>query len=204
MTEYLLALVPQYGVYLVSLVVFLGALGIPLPTSIIVLTSGGLAATGDLSLLPLFCATLGAFIIGDQLAFSIGKGAGPHWLEKLRTKRRIGAVVERSERLYNRHGLLAILMSRTVVSPTGPYIAYLSGIWGMARLRFGCVAAIGALIWTSAYLSLGFLFTGNIPEISDLVASILMVGVAAVLTLFFGLWLWVAWRRFEASDEASP
>lgn len=197
LTDWLLALVPDYGLYIITSIVLIAALGIPLPSSVIALTSGGLAATGDFALTQVLLAIFSAYVAGDQIAYTLGGFAKPEWLERFRASRRLGALVRRSEALYDRHGLLAILLSRTVVSPTGPYMAYFCGIRKMKRTRFTVMALIGAAIWTTTYVMLGYLFAGNLPQMSNLVASFLMTGLAAIFTLGFATKLILAWRRFE-------
>lgn len=197
LTDFLLALVPQYGLYIVSIVVFLAALGIPLPSSIVVLTSGGLAATGDLVLAQLLATTLLAYVVGDQIAYYLGRIAGPSWLEKLRSKKHIAPAVQRSETLYRKHGVMAILLSRTVFSPCGPCIAYLSGISRMQPALFFMTAFIGAILWTLIYTTLGFAFAGQVPEMSKLVTALLLVSIALFVTICFAIWLAFAWWRFQ-------
>ena len=73
MTDLLLALLPTYGLFIIAGITIIAALGIPLPSSIVALTSGGLAATGDLVLLEVLLTTFFAFAVGDQLAFTMGR-----------------------------------------------------------------------------------------------------------------------------------
>ncbi|RVU85900.1 DedA family protein [Leucothrix sargassi] len=198
MTDLLLAFATDYGLYVVASVVFLAALGIPLPASVIVLTSGGLSATGDILLIELFVWTLTAYVLGDQSTYQIGKMVGPNILDKLSGHKRLAPVVTKSERFYEKYGLLAILMSRTIISPCGPYVAYISGAWEMDRLRYTLTALAGAAIWTSVYIALGYTFAGNVPEISDLMASIMLVSLAILFTLGFGFKLAMCWRDFKS------
>lgn len=200
MTDFLLALVPDYGLYIVVAIVFVATLGIPLPSSVIALTSGGLAATGDLVLGEVLLATFCAYVIGDQLAFTLGSRVKPESLDRMRSSPRVGPMVHRSESFYCKHGLMAILLSRTLVSSIGPYIAYFSGALKTPRVRFSVMALTGAAIWTGVYVMLGYTFAGNLPQISDLVASFIMAGIAAVITIAFAVKLTMAWRRFEAEE----
>ncbi|NBT33764.1 MAG: DedA family protein, partial [Rhodobacteraceae bacterium] len=50
MTDTLLALVPTYGVWLIFGSVLLSCFALPIPSSILVMTAGGFAASGDLVL----------------------------------------------------------------------------------------------------------------------------------------------------------
>ena len=59
MTDWLLALVPQYGLWLLAATTFFSCLALPFPASIMMLTAGGFVAAGDLALLPTFAAAAG-------------------------------------------------------------------------------------------------------------------------------------------------
>ena len=196
-TETLLAFATDYGLYVVSIVVFLAAIGIPLPSSILVLTSGGLAASGDLSILQLFLWTIVAYTLGDQTAYQIGKGAGPHLLDKLSSYKRISSTVQKTEQIYQQYGVFAIILSRTVISPTGPYMSYICGAWEMKRLQYSIAALLGSSIWACVYIMLGYTFAGEVPEISDLMTSIMIVGIAVLFALGFGLKLHFSWKKFK-------
>ena len=69
MTDWLLALVPQYGVWLLVACTFLSCLGLPIPASILMLTAGGFVAAGDLSLTGNVAAALGGAVAGDQAGY---------------------------------------------------------------------------------------------------------------------------------------
>lgn len=197
MTDTLLAFATDYGLYVVAIVVFLAALGIPLPSSILVLTSGGLAATGDVSLFQLFACTVVAYAMGDQTAYHLGKVAGPNLFKKLAKHKRLASAVDKSEQIYRKYGVFAILLTRTVISPCGPYIAYICGAWSMNRLQYTLAAALGSSIWAFTYMMLGYTFAGSVPEISDLMQSALLVGLATLFALGFGFKLALSWREFK-------
>lgn len=197
MTDIVLGLIPQYGLYIVFAVVLIACIGIPLPSSVLVLTSGGLAAAGDLEIWQVVLSTLAAFTLGDQLAFNAARYFGPNLLTRLRSSHRLAPLVHKSETMLNKHGTLAVLLSRTVFSPTGPFVGYVSGAHKMGWLSFSVAALTGAMIWTLSYAMIGYLFAGNLPQISNLVASMLVVGVAFICTMAFSIWLLRAWHRFE-------
>ena len=50
MTDWLLGLVPQYGIYLLAAGTFSSCLALPFPASILMIAAGGFVASGDLSL----------------------------------------------------------------------------------------------------------------------------------------------------------
>ena len=198
MTELILGLIPTYGVYIIAVVVMLACFGIPLPSSILVLTSGGLAAAGDLSIWSILAVTFVTFVVTDQIVFNSARFMGPSLLTKIRSRKRFAPLVDKSEALLEKHGLLAVFISRTVVSPVGPYVGYVSGALKMKWHSFSMVSAASAALWTLTYSMIGFLFATKLPEVSDLVASMLIVSVATLCAICFAIWVALAWRRFEA------
>ena len=83
MTDWLLALVPQYGLWLLAGVTFLSCLALPIPASILMLTAGGFAAAGDFDLWQALGASCCGAILGDQLGYGLGRGIGPSVLARL-------------------------------------------------------------------------------------------------------------------------
>lgn len=197
MTEYVLALIPTYGVYVIFLVVLIACTGIPLPSSILVLTAGGLAASGDLEIWQVLAAGILGFLVGDQLTYNLAKYFGPNLLVRARSFQRVKPLVDKSENLLEKHGAVAIFLSRTIFSPMGPFVGYISGALKINWALFTIVALFAATIWTSIYGMMGYLFAGNLPQISSMVASMLVVGVATLIAIALFIQLFLAWKKFE-------
>ncbi|WP_336055071.1 DedA family protein [Nitratireductor sp. CH_MIT9313-5] len=205
MTEIVLGLIPVYGLFVIFVIVFLACTGIPMPSSIVVLTAGALAAAGDLALWHVLLVVICAYLLGDQITYNAGRMWGPALIARLRRRKRMRPAIERSEALLEKHGSLAIFISRTVLSQAGPYVGYVSGSLEMGWRKFTAMAVPAAVLWTLAYALLGYMFAGELPKVSDLVAAMLLVGAASLSALAFAVWIALLWRRFEASDEeAAP
>ena len=82
MTEWLLALVPTWGPWLLAACTYLACLALPVPASILLLAAGGFAAAGDLSLVAAISATLAAAFLGDQTMYAVGRRGGAGLLEE--------------------------------------------------------------------------------------------------------------------------
>ena len=76
MTDWLLALVPQYGLWLLAVTTLLSCLALPLPASILMLSAGGFAASDDLILWEVVGAALAGAIAGDQIGGTHRRFAG--------------------------------------------------------------------------------------------------------------------------------
>ena len=183
MTDVILALVPDYGVFLVFGVVLLACLAVPLPASVLVLTAGSFAATGDLSLGTVFLAATVAYIAGDQLAYGLARKIGPSVLGFFERSERTAPVVEKSKNLLSRRGALAVLISHTILSPTCPYVSYLSGAGGLNWWSFTLSALPGALIWTATYVGLGYTFATQLEQVATILSNFFGVVLAGCVAL---------------------
>jgi membrane-associated protein len=198
MTATLLVLLPLYGPWLILGSVLLSCLALPVPSSMLVMVAGGFAASGDLVLWQVALAAFAGFVLGDQAAFQMARAGGPPLLARLRARGRIGPVIDKAEGLLDRHGLRAVLISRTVASPLGPYVGYLSGALGLRWAGFTATAMLGAAIWSGAYAGLGYGFADRISDIGGLMTNVFGVIVAVALLVTTGWWMRRSWRAAKA------
>ncbi|MFP5480820.1 MAG: DedA family protein [Alphaproteobacteria bacterium] len=189
MTDWLLALVPQYGLWLLAATTFLSCLALPIPASILMLTAGGFAAAGDLSLWQAILAALTGAVAGDELGYWAGRGLGAGLLARLRADPGRDRLLARADALMDRRGLLAVFLSRWLLSPLGPWVNLAAGSTRYGWPRFTAAGVAGEGVWATLYVGTGHAFAGNIQAASDMLGSALgMVGGAgAVLAL--GYWL---------------
>lgn len=199
MTEWLLALVPQYGLWLLAATTFFSCLALPFPASILMLTAGGFAAAGDLVLWQAFLAATAGAVAGDQLGYWGARGLGLSFLTRLRTDPARDRLIARADALMDRKGVLAVFFSRWLVSPLGPWVNVLAGSTAYGWARFTAAGVAGETVWAGLYVGTGYGFAGNIQAASDMIGSLLgMVGGAgAVIAL--GYWLF-AGGKAEARD----
>ena len=198
MTEYLLELVPTYGLWLLAVVTFLACLALPVPCSILMLTAGGFVASGDLVLWQVIGAALTGAVAGDQLGYRIGWVGGNGLLTRLSTNPKSGALIGRAVDQMNRRGALGIFLTRWLFAPVGPWANFAAGATAFNYIRFTLWAIAGEVVWVGLYVLLGYGFAGNIEAASEMAGSALgiLAGVAAMLG--FGYWLLIA-RRQDAA-----
>lgn len=203
MTAAVIGLIPEYGLLLLFGVVSLACLAVPLPSSVLVLTSGAFAASDDLTLWQVFTVAFVAFLIGDQIAYLIASRFGPHILTWMRGKPRLVPVLDRSEALLHSKGHIAVLISHTILSPTCPYISYLCGAGGMHWVKFTIMAFVGAAIWTLAYVSLGYIFASQLTQVADILSNFFGIIFAGLAVLYCIIWLRKKWKAHLAEIAAN-
>lgn len=195
MTDYILALIPEYGLIVVFVVTVIASLGVPLPAAMLALASGGFAATGDLVLWQVILVTLLSFILGDQIGYFIARVKGAKLIAWLKGKKRFESVVIKGENLLLSRGNVAIILTRTVVSPAGPWVNYICGATKFHWPSFTVSEFIGACFWTAFYVSLGYVFAGNLSAVTDIISNMLGVIVAGIGVVLAIIWLYRSWRK---------
>lgn len=204
MTEWLLALVPAWGLWLVAATTFLSCLALPVPSSLVMLTAGGFVAAGDLVLWQVTGAALGGAILGDNAGFLLGRRGGARLLERLRKSPKRAGLITRAVAEMQAKGRIAVFFSRWLVSPLGPWVNIAGGAAGFPWRRFVVPGAAGEVVWVAGYVGMGYAFAGNIEAASDLIGSALGFLAAGGAAVALGLWLRAALRqgRGEARSRA--
>lgn len=207
MTDWLLALVPTYGLWLVAATTFFSCLALPFPASIIMLTAGGFVAAGDLGLVQTFGAAAIGGILGDQIGFWAGRLLGAPLLQRLRHDPARAKLLDRAVGLMDRRGVMAIFLTRWLFSPLGPWVNLTAGSAGYSWPRFSLSGIAGEAVWAGLYVGMGYAFAGNITAASEMLGSALGLVAAGAAMLILGMVLrnaWLAQKRQTARQRPVP
>jgi membrane protein DedA with SNARE-associated domain len=98
-------------------------------------------------------------------------------------------LLAKADRLMEQKGLVAVFLTRWLLSPLGPYVNLISGSTTYGWGRFTAAGVAGEAVWAGLYVGTGYGFAGNVEAASQALGSALgMIGGAgAVLAL--GYWL---------------
>jgi len=181
-----LAAVLTYGYPALALTIFLGSFGVPVPHGIAVTVAGSLAAQGRIDWAWAGVATVVASILGDIAGYALGRLLDRGVLE--RRGRWLGYTRERALRikgLFEQWGAWTVLITRTFVSYLGPAVNLLAGAAGYRWTVFLAMTLLGRLLWTSAYLGLGYAVgsdpeaaTGFLANLSGLLVSLAVLAAS--------------------------
>jgi membrane protein DedA with SNARE-associated domain len=181
-----LAAVLTYGYPALALMIFLGSFGLPLPHGIAVTVAGSLAAQGKIDWLWAGAATAAASVLGDIAGYALGRVLDRGVLE--RRGRWLGYTRERAlriKRLFEQWGVWTLLITRTFVSYLSPAVNLLAGAAGYRLTVFLALTLLGRLLWTSAYLGLGYAVgsdpeaaTGFLANLSGLLVSLAVLAAS--------------------------
>ena len=178
-----LAAVLAYGYPALALTIFLGSFGLPLPHGIAVAVVGSLAAQGRIDWLWAGVATVAASVLADIVGYGLGRLLDRGVLE--RRGRWLGYTRERAlriKRLFEQWGAWTILLTRTFVSYLSPAVNLLAGAAGYRLKVFLALTLLGRLLWTSAYLGLGYAVGSDPEAATDFLANLsgLLVSLAVL------------------------
>lgn len=146
--------------------VFAEQIGLPVPTVPLLLAAGALAGAGRLSFFAsLFFCVLAA-VAADTIWFQLGRLKGIKILQLLcKISLEPDSCVRRTEGIFSKQGARSLLFAKFLPG-LGTVAPPLAGIFHMRPRRFLLFDLLGSLFWAGGYLSLGFVFSGEIERIA--------------------------------------
>jgi len=191
----------KYGYGIVFLWVLTEQLGIPIPSTPLLLTAGGLTATHQLSLPYVLASALAASLLADSTWYLFGKRYGSTVVRLMcQLSLESTACVRKTEGYFTKRGPAALLMAKFVPG-LGSVAAPIAGQIGMSYGRFALCDAGGILLWTLT-VTLGGRFFGDVlkhhPEALSTTAHF-FGAIFALLFLGFLVWRMLQRRAFLRS-----
>jgi membrane-associated protein len=177
-----------YGYSILAITLLLGAVGLPVPASLVATIAGTLVADGDLSALPTLLVALFACVAGDLVGYSIGRLGGDQFAR--RHGRWVGMGAKRllqAETLYLRWAGPTLLLSRSLLAIVAPAVNLLAGASAQRMRSFAAYAATGRLMWVAIFVGLGYVFAGSADTAADFASSLSgLLGLLVVACLVMG------------------
>ena len=188
MTE-IIALVTTYGAGFLMACAFFSCLLVPIPTSIMMITSGAFVASEDLVLWQVYTGALAGALLGDQVGYHIGKWGGTRMIENLTKSPSRKNVANRATRLVEKHGGVGVFFSTWLFAPLGPYVNFIAGSAKLGWIRFTIWDTLGETIWVTVYISFGYVFASNLTLASQYAGNTL--GAIAAFALAGAMLFWI-------------
>jgi membrane protein DedA with SNARE-associated domain len=205
MLQHLLDLVARLGHWSYLIIFAAAALecaafaGLFVPGESLVLASGFLAHEGVLGLEAVMVAAALGAIAGDNIGYQLGARLGREWL--LAHGARIGiteARLARAEAFFGRHGPKAVFFGR-FIGFARALVPFVAGASRMRYRRFIPYDALGAILWTIAFVLLGFGLGASWRVAERWIGrGSLFLGLGAVIV---GL---IVWRRRRGRGGRGP
>jgi membrane protein DedA with SNARE-associated domain/membrane-associated phospholipid phosphatase len=171
-------------------------IGLLAPGETVMLVGGLVAGQGEIEVLRLIGIAWAAAVAGDVTSFVLGRRLGRTFLVRHGPKVSITEErLEKVEAFFERHGGKAILLGRFVgiVRAMAPFLA---GSSGMSLRRFLPYDIIGAGLWSSSFILLGYIFWASFDRVVHY-AEQGALALGTVICLAAGLTWLVRWMREE-------
>ncbi len=194
MSEFLLTQVINYGAPILGAIVFLGALGLPFPATIIVVAVGAFCRQGFLSWPMTGLVAWTCVVLGDCLSYAMGRYAREPVLRRFRGSNRWA----QAEASFQRWGGLSVLLTRFLITGIAVPVNLIAGTSNFSFKQFLLYDLSGEAIWVFGYGGLGYLFGTQWEAISDFLSNMsgLLLGL---VILGGGVWLGRRWLRKNES-----
>jgi membrane protein DedA with SNARE-associated domain len=197
--------ITQYGALAVFLLMIAESACIPIPSEVIMLLGGALAAGAVAgahpSLVVIIVAGVLGNVVGSYIAWAVGKYAGQAAVR--RWGRLVGVrehEIDRATEWFARRGNIAVLVGR-VLPVIRTFISLPAGFADMPPGRFGLYTTLGCIPWTAALGIAGYQVGANWESVANafhgptyIIAAIVVIALAAIV------FLW--WRRARRNPGA--
>jgi len=185
----------KHGYSVVFVSVLAEQIGLPLPSTPILLAMGALAGLGRLSFAAALAIGVAASLIADSLWYWLGRKRGYSVLNLLcRIALEPDSCVRKTENVFARYGAGSLLFAKFVpgLSTAAPPLA---GLFRMPLVRFWLADAGGAALWVGSFSGVGFVFRGQLEDVAQWAMGMgrwLGLVLVALLAVYI---LWHIWQR---------
>jgi len=193
MSDFLLTQIINYGAPILGVIVFIGALGVPFPGTLIVIAIGAFAKQGIFTWYTTGLVALACVVLGDSLGYAMGHFAREPVLHRFQNNERW----IKAESTFNRWGGMAVFWTRFLITGIAVPVNLIAGTSGFGFRRFFFYDLLGETIWIFGYGGLGYLFGTQWEVISDLLSNVSGL-ILGLILLGIGVWLGIRqWKIIE-------
>lgn len=195
MADFLLTQVINYGAPILGTIVFISALGLPIPATLIVIAAGAFSREGFFPWHTTGLIALTCVVLGDLIGYAVGHYTrGP-------VLRRIGGSAHwaKAENYFQRWGGMSVFFTRFLITGIATPVNVIAGMGNISFRTFLLYDVSGEAIWVFGYGGLGYLFGSQWEVVSEFISNFggLILGL---LMLGVGIWLWN--RRLRNIENA--
>src|SRR5438874_3581363 len=179
----------RHGATVLFAVVFIEQMGVPLPATPWLLAAGALAGAGKMNWVVALGASAFGSVVADFIWFYLGRHYGNRVLNLLcRISLEPDSCVRRTQDVFTRYGMRGVVAAKFIpgLSTLAPPLA---GSSGVSAARFFSFDGVGSLLYGGAFILVGVLFSHQLEQVIDALASLggsALALVAGLVALYLG------------------
>ena len=184
----------RHGYWVLFLNVFAEQAGLPIPALPVLLAMGALAGLGNFSFAAALALAVCAALTSDLIWFRLGRVRGHSILNLLcRVSLEPDSCVSNTKSLFRKFGALSLLFAKFVPG-LNTAAAPMAGLIHMPPVKFLAADIAGAMAFSGAYLTLGYLFRNQLEDVAERAG---IMGSWLVLVLVSLLAFYIAWKYYQ-------
>lgn len=166
----------HYGSFALFLLLALGIIALPIPEETLMVLAGILMHKGLLQIPPTVMATYAGSICGISISYVLGRTLGNYFIHKYGSW--IGLTEQRLQQAHSwfeRFGKWSLLIGYFIPG-VRHFTGFSAGVTNLEYKQFAIFAYIGAILWGTLFLSVGYFFGNCLAICKDLeITDILMI-----------------------------
>jgi membrane-associated protein len=195
------ALLAYVAIFLAALLEAVPIAGSLIPGSTVIVALSALVPSGNLKLVPILAGAIAGALIGDGLAYWIGRRAERDVLTTWPLSKYPAAIAQ-SEAFFHRYGTFAVFLAR-FVPPVRAVVPIIAGALGMSPVRFFSAMTLAVLLWAPAMVLPGVLAGSAAEQWGAKVEHYAVPLVGGIIAVGAIGWAIICWRKRQRSAPLS-
>ncbi len=189
-TGMVLSALVAYGPIALALALFLGAIGMPVPGTILLIAAGAFIRQGVFSMATAIILGFTGTVLGDSVSYGMGRFAGSWALHRFGRS----APWTAASQVLVRRGDLAVYLTRFLFMPLAVPLNLIAGSSNYPYSRYLMFDIVGEITWFALYGGLGYIFGSQWELISQFVSDSVGLLAGFAILAIGAYWLIRLWK----------
>ena len=178
--DFIVSSVSSMGYFGIFFLMFLESSFFPFPSEVVMIPAGYLAFKGDMNLTLVLVSGLLGSVFGAWFNYLLAFKFGRKFLNKIINKNKIIKL----ENFFKHHGHISTFTGR-LIPGVRQYISFPAGLAKMNYIKFTIYTSLGAFIWASILVALGYFLGSNQELIHIYLKQITIITLIIILIIIF-------------------
>jgi membrane-associated protein len=202
LSDQTLAALVLYGLPVLFTTVLVAAMGLPLPSSLMLLVAGSLVQVGEMSFWAVAGLAASAAVFGDNLGYLLGWRGGRPLALRLSRRLKQESKMAGAEQFMCRWGGPGIFFSRWLLTPLGPWLNLAGGMTLYSWWRFLVWDVAGETLWVLLYIGMGMIVGEQLGLMVDTLGDLTWLVMALFATAVIGRQLYRQARQNNRGNNS--